>query len=65
MVLAVVGSRRRPDINPDALRERVLATMRRFGALAPSPEAGAAATKDAPYLFACAAPIVRSRRHWN
>lgn len=34
MVLAVVGSGRRPDVNPEALRERVLTAMRRFGALA-------------------------------
>jgi hypothetical protein len=48
VVLAVVGSRKRPDINPDALRERVLTTMRRFGGLAPSPEPAAAATTEAP-----------------
>jgi hypothetical protein len=39
VALAIVSSRRRPDINPDALRERVLTTMRRFGALAPPPDA--------------------------
>jgi hypothetical protein len=48
VVLAVVGSRRRPDINPDALRDRVLATMRRFGALAPSPEGSAPASNELP-----------------
>jgi len=48
VALAIVGSRRRPDINPDALRERVLATMRRFGALTPPPENAAAATTDLP-----------------
>jgi len=45
VVLAVVGNRRRPDVNPDALRERVLTTMRRFGALA-LPEGMAPATVD-------------------
>jgi hypothetical protein len=48
VALAVVGSRRRPDINPDALRDRVLATMRRFGALAPLPEDAVPAAKDLP-----------------
>jgi hypothetical protein len=48
VVLAIVGSRRRPDINPDALRERVLTTMRRFGALAPLPEGAVAAITDLP-----------------
>jgi len=47
VAMAVVGSRRRPDVNPDALRERVLTTMRRFGALA-LPEGLARATIDAP-----------------
>ncbi len=48
VALAIVGSRRRPDINPDTLRDRVLATMRRFGALVPVPENAAAATPDLP-----------------
>jgi hypothetical protein len=48
VVLAIVASRRRPDINPDTLRERVLTTMRRFGALAPPPEAAAPASADIP-----------------
>ena len=48
VALAVVGSRRRPDINPDALRERVLTTMRRFGALAPLPEGVAPAARELP-----------------
>jgi hypothetical protein len=48
VALAIVGSRRRPDINPDALRERVLATMRRFGALVPLPANAAAVTTDLP-----------------
>jgi hypothetical protein len=48
VALAVVGSRRRPDINPEALRERVLTTMRRFGTLAPLPESAVAATPDLP-----------------
>jgi hypothetical protein len=47
VALAVVGSRRRPDVDPDVLRERVLTTMRRFGALA-LPESLAPATIDAP-----------------
>lgn len=49
LALAIVGSRRRPDINPEALRERVLTTMRRFGALA-LPEAAAAPVTD-PLTF--------------
>ena len=48
VAVAVVGSRRRPDINPEALRERVLTTMRRFGALAPLPEGAAAVSPDLP-----------------
>ena len=36
LAFAVVSSRRRPDIKPEALQERVFATMRRFGA-APVP----------------------------
>jgi EAL domain len=48
VALAVVGSRRRPDINPEALRERVLTTMRRFGALVPLPEAAVPVTPDLP-----------------
>ena len=48
VTLAVVGSRRRPDINPDALRDRVLTTMRRFGALAPVPGSASAASSDLP-----------------
>jgi len=48
LALAIVGSRPRPDVNPDALRERVLTTMRRFSALAPLPGNPAGASKDLP-----------------
>lgn len=37
LAFAVVGTRRRPDIDPAALRERVFATMRRFSAGEPLP----------------------------
>lgn len=48
LALAVVSSRRRPDINPEALRERVLTTMRRFGALTPLPEGSAGVASELP-----------------
>jgi hypothetical protein len=47
LAFAVVGGRRRPDINPEALRERVLTTMRRFGPMAPLPR-GLTAVATAP-----------------
>ena len=37
LACAIVSSRRRPDIDPEALRERVFATMRRFSSTEPLP----------------------------
>jgi hypothetical protein len=68
IVFAIVGGRRRPDIDPDALRERVLTTMRRFGSMAEKQTAPVAASamssspvSSSPAVSGAAAPTAAPR----
>jgi hypothetical protein len=63
IVFAIVGGRRRPDIDPDALRERVLTTMRRVGSMAEAQTAPvvASAVSSSPAVSAAPAPTAAPR----
>jgi hypothetical protein len=63
IVFAIVGGRRRPDIDPDALRERVLTTMRRFGSVAEelTTPLVAPAVNSSPVVAAASAPTAVPR----